>query len=92
MRCVDAYSGCLTLLLIQEENFLRSAKISLKLFALAPSEAVVDRPYKKEKSNSIKLAFRSGGLAEFYQALNTALGEKAWTVVAMVGSDQIVNC
>ena len=89
--CVDAYSGCLTLL-IQEENFLRSAKISLKLFALAPSEAVVDRPYKKEKSNSIKLAFRSGGLAEFYQALNTALGEKAWTVVAKVGSDQIVNC
>lgn len=66
----------------QEENFLRSAKISLKLFALAPSEAVVDRPYKKEKSNSIKLAFRSGGLAEFYQALNTALGERAWTVVA----------
>ena len=66
----------------QEESFLRSDKISIKLFPLGPSEAAMDRPYRKEKAHMIKLAFKSGGLAEFHQTLNKAVEARAWTVVA----------
>ena len=65
----------------QEESFLRSDKISIRLFPLSPSEAALDRPYRREKAHSIKLAFRAGGLAEFFQTLTKAVEAKAWTVV-----------
>ena len=66
----------------QEESFLRSDKIIVKLLPLSPTEAALDRPFRKEKAQMIKLAFRSGGLVDFYQTLSKAMEAKAWTVVA----------
>ena len=40
----------------EEAGFLRSDKIVLKLYPLSPSEAALDRPFKKEKFNYIKIS------------------------------------
>ena len=66
----------------EEAGFLRSDKIVLKLYPLSPSEAALDRPFKKEKFNFIKISFRTGGHVEFYNHLNSALKDKLWTIVA----------
>ena len=47
----------------QEESFLRSDKITVRLLPLSPTEAALDRPFRKEKAQMIKLAFRAGGLS-----------------------------
>ena len=60
----------------------RSDKLNIKLYPLGPSEAAIDRPFRKEKNNYIKLSFRSGGQSEFYNHLNSALQAKTWTIVA----------
>ena len=58
----------------EDGMFLRSDKLVLKLYPLSPSEAAVDRPYRKERTNNhIKLSFRNGGHTEFLQHLNQAL-------------------
>jgi len=60
----------------------RSDKLNIKLYPLGPSEAALDRPFRKEKNNYIKLSFRSGGQPEFYNHLNSSLQAKTWTIVA----------
>jgi len=62
----------------EEGGFLRSDKIIVRLHPLSEREEAVDRPVKKQKENFIKLSFRSGGQAEFYQHFQKSLQERAW--------------
>jgi len=67
----------------EEGGFMRSDKIIVRLNPLSDREKAVDRPVKRQKENFIKLSFRNGGQAEFYQYMQKALQDKAWVPKAV---------
>jgi len=64
----------------EDGGFFGSDKIVLRLYPLTPSELSAERPFTKQKHNSIKISFRGGGQAEFHQHLSRSLDSKAWKV------------
>jgi len=70
----------------EDGGFFGSDKIVLRLYPLTASELSADRPFTKQKHNSIKISFRGGGQAEFHQHLSRCLESKAWKVVEPVAS------
>ena len=64
----------------EDGGFFGSDKINLRLYPLSPSELPADRPFMKQKHNSIKISFRGGGQTEFHHQLSRCLEAKAWKV------------
>lgn len=76
--CLDLFR---VLLLEREEGgFMRSDKLVLHLAPLTETENTLARPVTKHKADFVKLSFRSGGQAEFFNHLQKAVASKAWEV------------